>query len=277
MDFTRLSINVSCISGSSPQPTLIAFIVLCPQCPLLCGLLILSWSVMALAVLRKTGQGLSKAPRLSLSAAILIMSSDLQALYFEEDTTEVKRPSCPLTSGNKWEQYVLAVGMSLTESTWVWTSFWRWWRASLACCSPWCHKESDMTEQLNNNNVSLKYLIMLCLPGFCTVFLFPSSFLWQWVTKCSPYSEWKWKWKLLSRIRLFGTLGLSSPWNPLGQNIGVGSLSLLQGNLPNSGIEPRSPALQADSLPAELQGKPKNTGVGSLSLLQRIFPTQESN
>ena len=36
-------------------------------------------------------------------------------------------------------------------------------------------------------------------------------------------------------------------------------------------------ALQADSLPAEPQGKPKNTRVGSLSLLQRIFPTQESN
>ena len=37
------------------------------------------------------------------------------------------------------------------------------------------------------------------------------------------------------------------------------------------------PALQADSLPAEPQGRPKNTGVGSLSLLQRIFPTQELN
>ena len=44
-----------------------------------------------------------------------------------------------------------------------------------------------------------------------------------------------------------------------------------------SGLEPRSPALQADSLPAEPQGKPKNIGVGSLSLLQGIFPTQESN
>ena len=49
------------------------------------------------------------------------------------------------------------------------------------------------------------------------------------------------------------------------------------GDLPNPGIKPRSPALRADSLPAEPQGKPKNTGVGSLSLLQRIFPTQESN
>jgi len=48
----------------------------------------------------------------------------------------------------------------------------------------------------------------------------------------------------------------------------VGSNSLLQGILPNLGIEPRSPALQADSLTAEPRGKPKNTGVGSLSLFQ---------
>ena len=40
----------------------------------------------------------------------------------------------------------------------------------------------------------------------------------------------------------------------------MGNHSLLQGIFPiqglNSGIEPRSPALQADSLPAEPQGKP---------------------
>ena len=47
--------------------------------------------------------------------------------------------------------------------------------------------------------------------------------------------------------------------------------------LPNPGIEPRSPLLQADALPVEPPGKPKNTGVGSLSLVQQIFPTQESN
>ena len=35
--------------------------------------------------------------------------------------------------------------------------------------------------------------------------------------------------------------------------------------------------MQADSLPAEPQGKPKDTEVGSLSLLQQIFSTQESN
>ena len=49
------------------------------------------------------------------------------------------------------------------------------------------------------------------------------------------------------------------------------------GELPNPGIKPRSHTLQADSLPAEPQGKPKNTGVGSLSLLQQIFQTQKLN
>ena len=49
------------------------------------------------------------------------------------------------------------------------------------------------------------------------------------------------------------------------------------GDLPKPGIEPRSPALQVDSLPAEPQGNPKNTGVGSLSLIQGIFPAQESS
>ena len=56
-----------------------------------------------------------------------------------------------------------------------------------------------------------------------------------------------------------------------------GELFPSPGDLPNPGIEPRSPALQADSLPAEPQGKPKNPGVGSLSLLQWIFLTQELN
>ena len=48
-------------------------------------------------------------------------------------------------------------------------------------------------------------------------------------------------------------------------------------DLSDPGMEPRSPALQADSLPAEPPGKPKNTGVGSLPLLQGIFLTQELN
>ena len=59
--------------------------------------------------------------------------------------------------------------------------------------------------------------------------------------------------------------GLYNPWNAPGQNTGVGSLSLLQGIFPAQGSNP-GPALQADSIPADPQGKPKNTGLGSLSL-----------
>ena len=47
-----------------------------------------------------------------------------------------------------------------------------------------------------------------------------------------------------------------SPWNSPGQNTGVGSCSLLQGNLSNPGIKLGSPALQVDSFPAELPEKP---------------------
>ena len=43
-----------------------------------------------------------------------------------------------------------------------------------------------------------------------------------------------------------------------GKNIGVGFYALLQGNLPSPGIEPGSLALQADSLPADLPGKPSD-------------------
>ena len=49
------------------------------------------------------------------------------------------------------------------------------------------------------------------------------------------------------------------------------------GDLSSLGIEPRSPAFQADSLPSEPPRKAENTGLCTLSLLQGIFLTQESN
>ena len=50
----------------------------------------------------------------------------------------------------------------------------------------------------------------------------------------------------------------SSPAESQGKskNTGVGSLALLQGNLHDPGVEPGSSALQADSLPTEVSGKP---------------------
>ena len=67
--------------------------------------------------------------------------------------------------------------------------------------------------------------------------------------------------KSLSRVRLFAT-----PWTvahlappSMGfsrQEYWSGLPFPLQGNLPNPGIEPRSPALQADALTSEPPGKP---------------------
>ena len=48
---------------------------------------------------------------------------------------------------------------------------------------------------------------------------------------------------------------LLCPWRFSGKNTGVDCHAL-----PNPGIEPRSLALQADSLPSQPPGKPKNTG-----------------
>ena len=64
-----------------------------------------------------------------------------------------------------------------------------------------------------------------------------------------------------------------SPW---GRKVS-GTTEQLHFHFSLSGIEPRYPTLQVDSLPSEPPGKPMNTGVGSLFLLQGIFPTQESN
>ena len=60
------------------------------------------------------------------------------------------------------------------------------------------------------------------------------------------------------------------------KDTGVGCHPPLE-DLPNPGIEPRSPSLQVDSLPSEPPGKAKNTGVGCHSLRQGIFLMQESN
>ena len=70
--------------------------------------------------------------------------------------------------------------------------------------------------------------------------------------------------------------GPCSPWNSLGQNTEVGSLSLLQGIFPTPGLNPGIPHY-CGFFTSWATGKPKSTGVGSLSLLQQIFLTQESN
>ena len=81
----------------------------------------------------------------------------------------------------------------------------------------------------------------------------------------------------LKRLSSTSSIRLLSPWGFFRLEYWSALPCLSPGDLPNPGIKPRSPTLQADSLLAETPGKPKNTGVGSLSLLQGIFPTQELN
>ena len=70
--------------------------------------------------------------------------------------------------------------------------------------------------------------------------------------------------------------GLYNPWNSLGQNTGVGSLSLLQGSFPTQGSN--IGLLHCRQILYQLTlGKPRNTGVVNLSLLQPVFLTQELN
>ena len=64
------------------------------------------------------------------------------------------------------------------------------------------------------------------------------------------------KWKSLSPVWL-----LATPWTTVHGILQAGILEWVTfpspGDLPNPGIEPRSPALQADSLPAEPKGSPR--------------------
>ena len=99
---------------------------------------------------------------------------------------------------------------------------------------------------------------ILWLPKFFFFFFMLSSYV---PTTLSGTEKVKWKLNCSVVSYSLWPHGLYSPWNSPGQNTVMGNLSLLQGILPNPGIEPRFPALQMDSLPAEPQVKP-GTGKG---------------
>ena len=103
---------------------------------------------------------------------------------------------------------------------------------------------------------------------------------------------------MVSRVQLFATPGLYSPWNSPGQNTGVGSFSLLQGIFPTQGSKPDLPhcrqilyqlshrespkmlqwvvspfshSLRPHGVHSAWNSPGENTGVASHSILQRIY------
>ena len=73
------------------------------------------------------------------------------------------------------------------------------------------------------------------------------------------------------------THGLYSPWNSPGQNTGVGKPLSSPGILPNPGIKPKSPASQADSLPAEPQGNPLSHRLSGLKQHTSVLSSEIQN
>ena len=46
-------------------------------------------------------------------------------------------------------------------------------QGSLACCSPWGHKESDMTEDMSNNNNPINTIDYIVLSAFMLTSRYP--------------------------------------------------------------------------------------------------------
>ena len=98
----------------------------------------------------------------------------------------------------------------------------------------------------------------------------------------SPFLQGRSEVKSLSLVRLFATSQTAASQAPLSmefsrQEYWNGLPFPSPGDLPDSGIELRSPALQVDALPSKPSGKPKNRAVGCHSLFQEIFPTKGLN
>ena len=132
----------------------------------------------------------------------------------------------------------------LLQGTWTWANFFERQRG-LARCSPWDRRESDATGWLKNNH-------HVSWPGSKS---FSPWGLWLVTTVCCVLC-------LVAQLypALWDPMNCSPPGSSVhvgspGKNTGVGYHALLQGNLPNQRIEPKSPASQANSLPSEPPGK----------------------
>ena len=103
-------------------------------------------------------------PEYSLEGLMLKLKLHNLATWCEE-LTHWKRPWCweRLKAGGEgavgWDGWMA----SLTQWTWVWASSGRWWRTGKPGMLQWGHKESDMTEWLNNVILKKKNQILILI------------------------------------------------------------------------------------------------------------------
>ena len=102
---------------------------------------------------------------------------------------------------------------SPTRWTWVWACSGNWWWAgSLACCSPWGYKESDMTEQLNWTSEAQGVIGISKQKTFLIPFLSVYICFYKISNACSSMPE------QMRHRRMWGFLGIRiqgmmSSWN----------------------------------------------------------------
>ena len=121
-------------------------------------------------------------------------------------------------------------------------SWWRWWNSSWAISNPerWCCESATLNvpENLENSAVATG------------------------LEKVSFHANPKEPVKLLSPVQLYAVPWTVAYQGPPSmefsrQKYWSGLPFTFPGDLPDSGIEPRSSTFQADALPSELSGKPK--------------------
>ena len=142
-----------------------------------------------------------------------------------KELTHLKRPWCweRLRAGGDGDNRGWGGWMaSLTQWTWVWVISGSWWWTG----RPGVLKSIGLQSQTYLSNWTELNRFLTCVwvkvTQLCLTFCHPMDYIVHGILPA----------------RITGLSSLSSP-----------------GDLPNPGIKPRSPILQADSLPAEAQGK----------------------
>ena len=124
---------------------------------------------------------------------------------------------------------------------------WHMLQNNLESGNEWGSEETELAKSWSLLKRGDRYLEYMRSANFCFSFI---------INSLNVFLFFKLQLDFFSYWALSNLISLYSPWNSPGQNTGVGSLSLLQGNLPNSGIKTKSPVLQVDSLPSEPLERP---------------------